>query len=233
MPPPEQKPVIATTTTSTPAKPSSPAKKRKPYRRYKKNVKIPPVETEEPPEDPAAILERVRLSTIECEICCSDDIAADKVTMCSSGHVFCKDCARRMAEAQIGLRRSELPCMAMEGCGSYLEEAEVREFLAPKTFRLWERLRAEEEIKAAGLHGIEHCPFCDFAAVIESKDEKLFRCYNSECTKVSCRACNREDHIPKSCLGEPEDMSFDQNLHHTHTVSVFRARACLAREKRS
>lgn len=199
--PPKEKAAALVTSPAPSTQPKAASKRQyHHWRKKKRNGKKALIET---PEDSAAILERVRLSTIECEICCLSDISADNVTMCTSGHVFCKDCARKLAESQIGLRRSAMPCMAMEGCGSSFAEAEIRGFLPTTTFRLWERIRAEEEIKAAGLHGsIEHCPYCDFAVVIENKEEKLFRCYNVKCSKVTCRSCKREDHIPRSCLGE-------------------------------
>jgi hypothetical protein len=56
---------------------------------------------------------------VECEICCTVNVPLDNVTFCSGGHAFCKDCARRMAEVQIGMRKSALPCMSMKvssGC---------------------------------------------------------------------------------------------------------------------
>ena len=52
--------------------------------------------------------------TLECEICCSTDISTDQITTCSLGHIFCKSCARQMTETQLGMSRSNLPCMAME-----------------------------------------------------------------------------------------------------------------------
>lgn len=51
---------------------------------------------------------------IECQVCCSVDVEAVNITMCRDGHVFCKDCAKHMAEIQLGARKCHLPCMAAE-----------------------------------------------------------------------------------------------------------------------
>ncbi|KAI3642263.1 hypothetical protein MP228_011818 [Amoeboaphelidium protococcarum] len=59
------------------------------------------------------------------------------------------------------------------------------------------------------------CPFCDFAALMTSKAEvdKLFRCLNPKCFKMSCRLCGKESHIPKSCK-EVEAESSVTNFQH-------------------
>jgi len=57
---------------------------------------------------------------------------------------------------------------------------------------LWERVKQRKEIQLAELEGLEECPFCDYGAVIESEEEKLFRCGNEDaCGVVSCRACKK------------------------------------------
>jgi len=70
---------------------------------------------------------------------------------------------------------------------------------------LYERIKQRSEIEAAGLEGLEECPFCEFKCVIEAsmEEEKLFRCGNDDggCGVVSCRECKKVDHLPKSCKG--------------------------------
>ena len=39
-------------------------------------------------------------STIECN-CCYSDVSADEMVQCTTGHLFCCDCLRRMSETQI------------------------------------------------------------------------------------------------------------------------------------
>lgn len=54
------------------------------------------------------------------------------------------------------------------------------------------RTKQSEEIKAAGLVGLEECPFCDFKAIIDEPGEPLFRCAHVDCGVVSCRICKKK-----------------------------------------
>lgn len=58
---------------------------------------------------------------------------------------------------------------------------------------LYERVKTEEELTAAGLEGLEECPFCDYKCVIENDMERLFTCLNDDggCGVVSCRECKK------------------------------------------
>ena len=53
----------------------------------------------------------------------------------------------------------------------------------------------------AGLSGLEQCPFCPFATIMDVPKEvnKLFACQNPECGKESCRLCREDSHIPLRC----------------------------------
>jgi TRIAD3 protein (E3 ubiquitin-protein ligase RNF216) len=85
---------------------------------------------------------------------------------------------------------------------------------------LYERVKQRKEVEAAGIEGLEECPFCEYKCVIENEHEKLFTCRNEEggCAAVrfvymvpslgchltlpfSCRQCKKLDHLPKSCKG--------------------------------
>jgi TRIAD3 protein (E3 ubiquitin-protein ligase RNF216) len=58
--------------------------------------------------------------------------------------------------------------------------------------KLWERVKQRKEIEAAGLSGLEECPFCDYAVIIEDKEDKLLKCGNLDvCGVVSCRGCKK------------------------------------------
>jgi len=62
----------------------------------------------------------------------------------------------------------------------------VRAFLPRKTFKLWEKIKAERCIADAGIDGLESCPFCSYACVMDARpDEKLFTCQNKACLRVS------------------------------------------------
>lgn len=47
-------------------------------------------------------------------------------------------------------------------------------------------------METAGLAGLEECPFCDYAYVVEDPHEEVFRCARDECSVVSCRACKKK-----------------------------------------
>ena len=82
--------------------------------------------------------------------------------------------------------------MDMSGCNSAFPESELSRLLAPKSFELYLRLQQAKELEQAALDGLESCPSCPYAAVIENTEEKLFRCMNEACQQVTCRKCRRQ-----------------------------------------
>lgn len=57
---------------------------------------------------------------------------------------------------------------------------------------MYHNILQRKELEAAGIQGLESCPACEYAVVIENENEKLFRCEMEDCGLVSCRACRRE-----------------------------------------
>lgn len=53
------------------------------------------------------------------------------------------------------------------------------------------------------------CRFCPFACIIENPDERLFTCQRDECGVVSCRGCQKVDHLPKTCAEVDQDKKID------------------------
>ncbi|KAF9506192.1 hypothetical protein BS47DRAFT_1399698 [Hydnum rufescens UP504] len=84
----------------------------------------------------------------------------------------------------------------------------------PRLMGLWERIKQEKAISQAQIEGLESCPFCSYSVVIENEQERLFRCESEECGIVSCRACKKEDHLPKTC----KEMEADKKLDAKHYV---------------
>ncbi|KZO97505.1 hypothetical protein CALVIDRAFT_479838 [Calocera viscosa TUFC12733] len=150
---------------------------------------------------------------LECG-CCFGDYPFDKMVQCAEGHLFCRNCARRQADERIGLRQTELLCMDQSDCKAPFPESEIARFLPEKTLSLYHRIKQGKEIEKAGLEGLESCPFCDYACVIENDEEKLFRCENEDCLIISCRTCKKQDHLPKSC----KEMEQDMRLNARHAV---------------
>ncbi|CUA76570.1 ubiquitin-conjugating enzyme E2 G2 [Rhizoctonia solani] len=145
---------------------------------------------------------------LECG-CCFGDYPFSWMIQCPDAHLFCRDCARRSAEECIGNRKTELLCMDQSGCKLAFAESEIQRFLPEKSLELWHRIKQEKEIELAQIDGLETCPFCSYAVVIENEEERLFRCENSACGMVSCRKCKKEDHLPKSCEEAEKDKALD------------------------
>lgn len=39
----------------------------------------------------------------------------------------------------------------------------------------------------AEIDGLECCPYCPYAVIVDNPDDKVFRCLNPECMKETCR----------------------------------------------
>ena len=73
-------------------------------------------------------------------------------------------------------------------------DSELRRVLPEKLFELYEQIRQRRDIELAELEGLEECPFCDYKVVmdVDFQTDKVLRCQNEECGKVSCRRCQKE-----------------------------------------
>ena len=91
--------------------------------------------------------------------------------------------------------------MDTSGCTARFDEKELTRFLPSKSLELLQRLRFAQELEDAAIEGLETCPSCPWAVVIDNPDEKLFRCMNEDCGKVTCRQCRKVERLPKSCQG--------------------------------
>lgn len=73
-------------------------------------------------------------------------------------------------------------------------------FLGEKTKIALERNEQESNLRLAGIENLASCPFCPFAAEYPPVEiDKEFRCQAPDCEKVSCRLCEKESHVPKTC----------------------------------
>jgi TRIAD3 protein (E3 ubiquitin-protein ligase RNF216) len=161
---------------------------------------------------------------MECS-CCYNDVPRSQMTTCQDGHLFCFDCAKRHVAVIIGLRKTIIPCMSTEGCGSDFSPSEVRRFLDEKTLMGWEKLNQEIALKAADIDGFEECPFCSFGIIMPTTKEqdKLFHCKNDDCGRISCRLCQKGNHLPSSC----EEAADDNVLGAQHRVEEAMTNALL------
>ncbi|RMJ27552.1 Ring finger protein [Aspergillus sp. HF37] len=146
--------------------------------------------------------EHTRAGTlVECQ-CCYLDNAANRTMSCEEDdpHLFCYTCIRTSAETQIGLMKYELKCFDTGGCQAGFSRRQLRDVLGDATMDKLDSLQQEDEIRRACPDGLEGCPFCDFKAICPPVEEnREFRCFNPECEIVSCRLCNQETHVPKTC----------------------------------
>jgi TRIAD3 protein (E3 ubiquitin-protein ligase RNF216) len=134
--------------------------------------------------------------------CCFGDCPMNRMVHCNGEilHWFCRDCARKMAETVIGNSKYELHCMSMEICEAGFSNDQRAQFLDSNTITALERNHQEANLRMAGIENLASCPFCPYAAEYPPPEiNKEFHCQAPDCEKVSCRLCNLESHIPKSC----------------------------------
>ncbi|CAK5264611.1 unnamed protein product [Mycena citricolor] len=138
---------------------------------------------------------------IECG-CCFTDSPFDKMIQCPDAHLFCTECMTSYAENLLGSHDHKIICIDQSGCKLAFTVAELRRFLTPQLFSLYERVKQSKEVEAAGLDGIEECPFCEFKCIIENEEAR-------KALHLSCRQCKQLDHLPKSCKEVQDDKKLD------------------------
>ena len=72
-------------------------------------------------------------------------------------------------------------------CESEYSMSALKAVLDPSAYGNILKNMQNEEIKRAGLDGLESCPNCEYAVIIENPDEKVFYCINPQCLKETCR----------------------------------------------
>ncbi|KZW03026.1 hypothetical protein EXIGLDRAFT_636660 [Exidia glandulosa HHB12029] len=148
---------------------------------------------------------------VECG-CCFGEYRFDTMIQCPDAHLFCISCVRAYAGTKLADGHADIPCPSSSDppCKMHFSESELRRALKEGQMDLWGRVRARRDLESAKIDGLEECPFCDYACVVENPDEKLFRCARvEECGEVSCRKCKKRDHLPKSCKEAEQDNVLD------------------------
>ena len=139
----------------------------------------------------------------ECKCCYSDEILREDMFSCQGGHCYCKDCIQRASEVAVGEGKTRLQCLGgNEGnCDESFELSVLQNALKPNLFSKWLKKIQADELEKADIEGLESCPFCPFATIMDSTPEenKVFVCQNPDCGKESCRLCHEISHIPKKC----------------------------------
>jgi len=136
--------------------------------------------------------------TLECEICCAEDLLIDDMVECTVGHMHCRSCVRTHIDVCFKEGKCRFACVENSCPGEYSMPL-VSELLPPKDLNRLNRRIQEENIRQAAIDGLECCPYCPYAVIVDNPDDKIFRCLNPECMKETCRLCKEPNHIPLRC----------------------------------
>ncbi|CAJ1075874.1 E3 ubiquitin-protein ligase RNF216 [Xyrichtys novacula] len=164
---------------------------------------------------------------IECG-CCFGEFAFEKMTQCSDGHLFCKECLIKYAqEAVFGSGKSELSCME-GGCPCSYPVCELEKVLPENILCRYYERQAEEAVAATCADELVRCPFCNFPALLD-KDMSLFSCPNPRCRKESCRKCHVQwkQHVGKTCEQVLERDEIRMRVLFEERMTAARVRKCV------
>ncbi|KAM3864462.1 E3 ubiquitin-protein ligase RNF216 [Diretmus argenteus] len=164
---------------------------------------------------------------IECG-CCYGEFAFEKMTQCSDGHLFCKECLVKYAqEAVFGSGQSELSCME-GGCPCSYPVCELEKVLPENILCKYYERQAEEAVAATCADELVRCPFCNFPALLD-KGMSLFSCPNPRCRKESCRKCHVQwkQHMGKTCEQVLERDEIRMRVLFEERMTAARVRKCV------
>ncbi|KAM8845894.1 E3 ubiquitin-protein ligase RNF216 isoform 2-T2 [Spinachia spinachia] len=164
---------------------------------------------------------------IECG-CCFGEFAFEKMTQCSDGHLFCKECLVKYAqEAVFGSGNSELSCME-GGCPCSYPVCELEKVLPENILCKYYERQAEEAVAATCADELVRCPFCNFPALLD-RDRSLFSCPNPRCRKESCRKCHVQWklHVGKTCEQVLERDEIRMRVLFEERMTAARVRKCV------
>ena len=132
----------------------------------------------------------------ECPVCCDEDCLLEETVQCAGGCLYCPDCVKRGARVQLGENKAAISCLL--ACGENIPTNTLEQLLPRLLYtKLMERQQAEE-IKAAGIANLVHCPACSFAIITEPED-RILTCGNKECGRETCLLCGEKSHVPLTC----------------------------------
>ncbi|CAF1207605.1 unnamed protein product [Didymodactylos carnosus] len=138
--------------------------------------------------------------TIECEVCMGEDLLIDDMVECSAvgGHLTCRVCVRAYVESRFKEGKCRFPCVR-EGCHGEYSMRLLSELLPPKDIERLNKRVQEDNIQQASIDGLETCPYCPYAVIVDNQEDKVFRCLNPDCMRETCRLCKEINHIPLRC----------------------------------
>ena len=132
----------------------------------------------------------------QCPVCYDEDCLLEETVQCGGGCLYCPDCVRRGAKVQLGENKAAISCLL--SCGEDIPTKTLEQLLPSLLYtKLLERQQAEE-IKAAGIDNLVHCPACSFA-IITNPEDRVLSCGNKECGRETCLLCGEKSHVPLTC----------------------------------
>ncbi len=163
---------------------------------------------------------------MECTCCYNDECLDEDMLPCRGGHLFCRECVQRASEVAIGEGKVDLTCLGQ--CEEVFELSTLQKALKPNTFAKWLSRIQLAEIEKAEIDGLEQCPFCPFATIIDTRPEedKVFRCQNPDCSKDSCRLCKEPSHIPLRCEEVEKDAEVRKRTYIENKMTEAMIRNC-------
>lgn len=163
---------------------------------------------------------------IECQCCFDGEIPLNRMVPCMAEfpHNFCFTCVEGLADTQVGMLKHEMLCMDGSGCTAKLSHDDVGRAIPITTFNRLDLNKQQAEIMAANIEGLEQCPECDYKAICgDVEEEPIFYCQNPDCSRATCRKCQKDDHSPKTC----KEASVDKNLSARHLIEEARSEAII------
>ncbi|KIW13705.1 hypothetical protein PV08_08896 [Exophiala spinifera] len=163
----------------------------------------------------------------ECQCCFDAETPLNRIVPCMADqqHYFCYACVESLANNQVGMMRHEMKCMDGGGCTADLSNEHVGKAVPIVTFDRLEMNRQQAEVMAAGIDGLEKCRWCDYQAICDTVEhDPVFVCLNPDCKRATCRRCNQDNHLPKSCKENKQDglLSGRHNIEEARSEAIMR-----------
>jgi len=163
----------------------------------------------------------------ECGCCFDSGCLEAQMLSCPVGHLFCKECIKRGSESAYGEGKTELLCF-QENCKEKFDLKTLESVLESDKFSKWSLKIQSAEVEKAGVSGLESCPFCHYAVIMESAPEQnpTFRCRHPDCGKESCRICHEISHVPLRCDQVEKDDEVKKRIFIENKMSEAMFRRC-------
>ncbi len=162
---------------------------------------------------------------IECG-CCYSDYAIEQLIQCSDGHLFCKKCLSHYVEQTLfGDGKTQLKCMNSTGAGciGYFTDQVLQKSLSVKVYEKYQEAITRDAIKLAAINLVA-CHECNMQVEMSDDAGIILNC--PSCSKLTCRNCGNEAHIPLRCEEVESKSKTDIRLAIEEAMSEARIREC-------